>query len=174
MKEGFLVPGSAVLDLGCGAGSNVLFLARSGFDSHGIDLSPEAVSSARERARDEHLSVDVRVGDALALPFPPARFAGAIDNGCFHTLPVRRRGDYASEVARVVRPGGSLVLSWIGREHTGARGPPHRPALEEVARALEPRFVFVRTESHVGATDRPPAVYDAWLRRRGSPQPPPR
>lgn len=173
MDERFLVAGSAVLDLGCGAGSNVLYLARSGFEAHGVDLSPTAVSAARDRAREAALAIDVRVGDALSLPYPRARFGGAVDNGCFHTLPVRRRADYAREVARVVRPGGSFVLSWIGRESTGASGPPHRPSLEEVARALEPRFVFARTFFHPGAPGQPRATYDAWLTRRLEPQPPP-
>jgi cyclopropane fatty-acyl-phospholipid synthase-like methyltransferase len=174
VTEGFLRRGTAVLDLGCGAGSNVLYLARMGFEAHGVDLAPEAIRSAEERARTEGLSVDVRVGDALALPFPAGRFDAAIDNGCFHTLPVRRRKDYAREVARVVRPGGQFVLSWIGREQTSAHGPPHRPSLAEVTGALEERFVFVRAEFHEGGKVRGASVYDARLLRRSSPQPPPR
>jgi len=174
VADGFLAPNSSVLDVGCGAGSNVLYLARQGYESHGIDLSPGAVRSALERAQDERLSIDVAVGDALDLPFPAGRFEGVIDNGCFHTLPVRRRSEYARQIAKVLRPGGAFVLSWVAREHTAARGPPHRPSLQEVARVLEPRFLFVRSGFHVAGEDGGPAVYDAWLRRRTEPQPPPR
>jgi len=172
VTEGFLRRGTSVLDIGCGAGSNVLYLARMGFEAHGIDLAPDAVRSAGERARAEQLRIDVRVGDALALAFPEGRFEGAIDNGCFHTLPVRRRKDYAREVARVLRPGGTFVLSWIGREHTAPRGPPHRPSLAEVTRALEDRFLFVRTDFHPGGEEGGASIYDAWLVRRTAPQPP--
>lgn len=174
VDERFLPPRAAVLDVGCGAGSNVLYLARMGFESHGVDLSPDAIRAATQRAHEEGLDVDLRVGDVLDLPFPRGRFAGAIDNGCFHTLPVRRRPDYAGELARVLRPGGVFVLSWIGREHTGAQGPSHRPSLAEVTAALEQQFLFVRSEFHSAAQRQGPAVYDAWLVRRTEPQPPPR
>jgi len=174
VEERFLPPGAAVLDVGCGAGSNVLFLARKGLESHGVDLSPGAIRSATDRARSEGVSVDLRVGDVLDLDFPSARFGGVIDNGCFHTLPVRRRPQYAREIARVLAPGGAFVLSWIGREETRARGPPHRPSLEEVSRALEERFLFVRTEFHVRLEEGGPCIYDAWLTRRRTRQPPAR
>lgn len=172
VKGGFLPRGGKVVDVGCGAGSNVLYLARNGYSSFGVDLAPAAVEAARQRASAERLRVDVRVGDALDLGFPAAAFDGLTDHGCFHTLPIRRRRDYAREVARVVRPGGSFVLAWVGREHTSARGPPHRPSLEEVTRAFEDRFVFVRTAFHEPGGGRAYATYDAWLTRRTAPQPP--
>ncbi|HTT15727.1 MAG TPA: class I SAM-dependent methyltransferase [Thermoplasmata archaeon] len=172
VANGFWPPGSPLLDIGCGAGSNVLFLARAGFAAHGIDLSPGAVRAARERAAASHLSIDVREGDALALPFPARRFAGATDNGCFHTIPFGRRNDYAREVHRVVRPGGGFVLAWAAREYTGERGPPHRPSLDEVARALESRFQFVRTVFRPSSEAGGLAAYIAWMIRRDRPQPP--
>jgi 2-polyprenyl-3-methyl-5-hydroxy-6-metoxy-1,4-benzoquinol methylase len=42
--------GTAILDCGCGAGDNAIFLATCGFDVLGFDLSPSAVATARERA----------------------------------------------------------------------------------------------------------------------------
>lgn len=172
VADEFLRPGTAVLDVGCGAGSNLLFLARHGYEAHGIDLSPGAIHAARARARSEGLTVGAQTGDALALDFADRRFGGLVDIGCFHTLPVRRRKDYASEVARVLRPGGAFVLSWVAREHTADRGPAHRPSLAEVTDALEARFVFVRTEFCPPGGETGPAVYDAWLLRRATPQPP--
>jgi SAM-dependent methyltransferase len=172
VHERFLAPGSAVLDIGCGAGTNVLFLAQQGFEAHGVDLAPDAVRAARARARSAGVTVDVREGDALALEYPDARFGGLVDIGCFHTLPPRRRPDYAREVARVLAPGGAFVLSWIAREHTGERGPPHRPSLGEVADALEGRFLFTRSRFRPPGEETGPAVYDAWLTRRATPQPP--
>ncbi len=172
VRERFWPRGSAVLDIGCGAGSNVLYLARSGYRAHGIDLSPGAVGAARERARKLGLTVSVREGDALAIPYPAGRFAGAMDNGCFHTLPIRRRAEYAREVARVVRPGGGYLLSWVAREYTRTFGPPHRPSLEEIADVFEPQFHFERVDARPLSERHHLPTYAAWMTRRRSPQPP--
>ncbi|MGA8603818.1 MAG: class I SAM-dependent methyltransferase [Thermoplasmata archaeon] len=174
VEEGFLPPGGEVLDVGCGAGSNVLFLAASGYRAHGVDLSPGAVVAARARAADSHLNADIQEGDALALSFPTSGLDGMVDNGCFHTLPIARRADYAKEAYRVLRPGGSLVLSWVAREHTAMMGPRHRPSLQEVTSALESRFLFTRTGFRPSREPGAPSTYFAFLSRRSAPYPPPR
>lgn len=174
IRHGFWPPGSAILDIGCGAGSNVLYLARRGFEAYGIDLSPGAVQAARARAARARRPVDVREGDSLAIPFASGRFAGAMDNGCFHTIPIGRRADYGREVARVVRPGGGFLLAWVAREYTDAHGPRHRLSIEEVARPLEPHFLFSRTEYRPASEADGLPAYVAWLVRRRSPQPDPR
>ncbi len=172
VRERFWPRGSPVIDIGCGAGSNVLYLARSGYRAHGIDLSPGAVRAARDRARKAGLTISVREGDALAIPFPTGRFSGAMDNGCFHTLPIGRRAEYAREVARVVRPGGGYLLSWVAREYTRPFGPPHRPSLEEIADVFEPRFHFERVAAQPLSARHHLPTYAAWMTRRRTPQPP--
>lgn len=174
VEEGFLPMTGAVLDVGCGAGSNVLYLAGLGYRAHGIDLSPGAVVAARARAEREGLKVDVQEGDALALRFADESIDALVDNGCFHTIPIGRRRRYASEVHRVLRPDGRFVLSWVAREHTSERGPPHRPSLREVTELLESRFLFVRTGFRPGGEDDGPSVYFAFLARRTEPYPPQR
>lgn len=172
VAEGFLTPGERVLDVGCGAGSNLVFLARRGFETYGVDISSGAVRAARDRAQAAGVAASVSVGDALALDFPPGRFDDLVDIGCFHTVAPRRRREYAREAARVLRPGGRAVLSWVAREHTAESGPRHRPSLGEVTEALEDRFLFARTEFREAARDGGPAVYYAWLVRRRGPPPP--
>ena len=46
-----------VLDIGCGAGTNSIFLAKNGFDVTGIDISPIAISIAKVRAKEAGLEV---------------------------------------------------------------------------------------------------------------------
>jgi SAM-dependent methyltransferase len=174
VESGFLPKGAKVLDIGCGAGSNVLYLALNGLEAHGVDLSPGAVAAARSRAAAAALEVHVEEGDALALPVPDASFDALVDNGCFHTIPIRRRRRYAEEVHRVLRREGRLVLSWVAREHVSARGPPHRPSLGEVTALLEPRFLFLRTGYQLPREAGEPPTYFAFLGRRTGPYPPPR
>ncbi len=173
VERGWFPPRSRILDVGCGAGTNALFLARSGFRVNGVDLATGAVEAAARRSAALGLAVDFRVGDALSLPFPSRAFRGLLDVGCYHTIPVRLRPSYARELGRVLRPGGHYLVSWIGRESTQRFGPPHRPSLEETALAFEREFLFLRTE--FDAPGRGPfSVYHALLQRRSSPQPPPR
>ena len=170
--EAFLPKGGEILDIGCGAGSNVLFLAANGYRAHGIDLSPGAVAAARARASESHLNADIQEGDALSLRFPDRSLDGIVDHGCFHTLPLSRREDYARETRRVLRPGGGFVLAWVAREHRGPMGPPHRPSLAEVTGAFESRFLFTRVGFSPGREEREPPSYFGFLTRRSRPYPP--
>jgi SAM-dependent methyltransferase len=173
VRERWLRPGTRVLDVGCGAGTNSIFLARAGFRVRGVDLAPVAIAVARRRAKRARLTIDFQVADALRLPFPSASFGGAVDVGCFHTFDPRLRPALARELARVLRPGARYVLSWIAREHSGSSGPPHRPGLDEVAKALEDQFSFLRCEFRRG-TRTEAAHFTALLERRSGPRPPAR
>ncbi|HUI38118.1 MAG TPA: class I SAM-dependent methyltransferase, partial [Thermoplasmata archaeon] len=170
VEAGWIRPGSRVLDLGCGAGTNAIYLARSGFRTCGIDLAPGAIDAGRARARRAGLSIEFRVGDALQLPYERGTFGGLTDIGCFHTLPRALRPAYARELSRVLRPGGRYLLSWVAREHTEERGPPHRPSVEEVAGAFEREFQFRQVE-FLPETPSSIMAYGAVLERRRQPQP---
>ena len=101
-------PGRAI-DLGCGTGTNVVYMARHGWDAVGIDFVGRAIAKARRRARDAGVSCTFVVGDvaALALPGP---FDLALDIGCLHSMPETARAAYAAGLARVVRAGGTYLL----------------------------------------------------------------
>jgi SAM-dependent methyltransferase len=175
-EKGWVSRAGKVLDIGCGAGTNVLWFSEKGFHAVGADLSPGAVHAAEARRREKKdRGAAFVAGDALLLPFRDGTFELASDIGCFHTLPIARREDYARELARVVRPGGHALLSFFAREETMAIGPPHRPSIQEAASALEGGFIFERLEYRVeredGASFR---SYQLLLRRRTEPQPPPR
>ena len=171
VEAGWLRPGGRVLDVGCGAGTNSLFLARSGYRASGVDLAPAAIVAAQRRAAHRKLAIDFRVGDALRLPFPPRRFEGLVDVGCFHTIPIALRRAYSKELARVTRAGGRYVLAWVGRESAGKFGPPHRPSLEEATATFEEEFLFLRTRFSP-ARGGPFAEYRALLERRSRLRPP--
>jgi len=99
-----VVPGDA-LDAACGTGRHARHLATRGHRVIGVDASPDMLARARAAAPD----VEFRAGDLTALPFADARFdlvvcALALTHCETLTAPVR-------ELARVVRPGGRLVVS---------------------------------------------------------------
>jgi SAM-dependent methyltransferase len=148
VRERWIPRGASVLDVGCGSGSNTIWLKRQGFRSVGIDISPTVIAVANARARRAGVPADFRMANAASLPFRNGEFGAALDTGCFHSLPVRLRWRYARGIARVLRTGSPFLLTWIPREVRSSVGPPHRPALAEIASVLEPWFLFVDVERH--------------------------
>lgn len=84
----------------------------------GIDLSPGMLAFARERARNSGRRIELREGDAERLPFASASFDSVV---CVLALCSIPRPDVAiAEMARVVRPGGSVILV----DHIGSSAAP--------------------------------------------------
>jgi len=110
LESGLVREGQTALDIGCGAGSEAVFLAARGIAVIGVDASPVALKLARRRSEEANVIVDWRQGDAVHLPVRDNAVDFALDRGCFHVISRRRRRRYAREVARVLRPGGALLL----------------------------------------------------------------
>ena len=121
--EGQGALGASVLDVGCGTGENALFLAEQGHETWGIDLSPRAIVSAREKARRRGLGVVFQVADALELERLDRVFDSVLDCGMFHTLDDDERVRYARSLGRVLRPGGSYFLMCFCERERGKEGP---------------------------------------------------
>jgi SAM-dependent methyltransferase len=98
-------PGVAV-DLGCGLGSEIGYLAARGWRGVGVDLSPAALAGARSR----YPGVRFACADVTRLPLRAGVVGLLLDRGCFHYLGAPARGRYAQEAARVLRAGGRLLL----------------------------------------------------------------
>ena len=108
-----------VLEIGCGAGNNVWFLASEGFRAHGIDMSTTAIEYARNRLRDMGLEEDLRVGDLGALPWSNSQFDVVIDRGALTHNTHSHIATILEEVQRVLKPGGSLMsFTLFGMAHS--------------------------------------------------------
>ncbi len=106
-----LIPaGATVLDVGCGAGAETIFLARCGFSAIGVDSSAKAVEIARARAAAAGVEASFHRADATDLPLADRSIGFAADRGCFHVTGHDRRAAYAREVHRVLSPGARFLL----------------------------------------------------------------
>lgn len=110
IASGGLPVGATALDVGCGSGLEAVYLARSGLSVIGVDSSRPALELARERARAAGVELDLRYGSALDLPVEAGSIDLALDRGCLHGIDREDRPAYAAEIARVLRPGGRLLL----------------------------------------------------------------
>jgi ubiquinone/menaquinone biosynthesis C-methylase UbiE len=103
--------GERVLDVACGNGNATLAAARRSAEVTGLDYVPSLLEGARARAAAEGMIIDLREGDAEAMPFADASFDVVLSTfGCMFTPDHQRT---AREMARVTRPGGRIgVASW--------------------------------------------------------------
>ena len=100
-------PGSRVLDVGCGTGSFLAAFLNAGADPSGIDLSEAMVAVARDNLGDR---VDVRIGDATAMPYDSGSFDLTCASLFLHELDPSTRDEVLREMARVTAPGGRLLV----------------------------------------------------------------
>ncbi len=102
-----------LLDCACGIGTQLLGLAALGEHIVGTDISPTAVARARQEARHQRLDVHLAAADMQALPFADHSFDGLIcaDNSLPHLTTQADLDRALREMARVLRPGGDLLLS---------------------------------------------------------------
>ncbi len=106
-------PGETVLDLGSGAGLDAFLAAREVGDRGrviGVDMTPEMLARARENAaRGGYWNVEFREGQIEALPVEDASVDLAISNCVINLVP--DKAAVYREIARVLRPGGRMVVS---------------------------------------------------------------
>ncbi len=106
-----LAPGTRVLEIGCGAGLTAVALARCGFRVHAIDSVEAMVRQARQSAVESGVSdlLTVGIGDIYALAFDDASFDLVLALG---VIPWVAQPEVAmQEIARVIRPGGHVILT---------------------------------------------------------------
>ena len=104
-------PGARVLDVACGTGNAAIRAAEAGAEVTGVDLTPELFDAARAEAAQAGVRVDWVQGDAEELPFEDAAFDVVLSTfGCMFAP---RHAVAASEIARVLRPGGRIgITAW--------------------------------------------------------------
>lgn len=114
------VSGCRILDVGCGDGEFALELTRRGAIVTGIDASAEMIEAASGLAKRHNADIAFQVAMAEHLPFPAEQFdvVTAITILCF----VDDAAPVFQEIARVLRPGGRLVIGELGKWSTWAAG----------------------------------------------------
>ena len=118
-----LQPGDAVLDVGCGTGTLALEVARrvgSAGRVAGIDPGTEQIARARAKATRRHLPIEFQVGVIEQLPFPDATFDVVLSTLMIHHVPAPIKRQGLAEIARVLKPGGRLVMADFTRRQERA------------------------------------------------------
>lgn len=174
-----LAPGR-VLEVGCGSGTNAVYLARRGYDVTAVDVSPLAVERAAARAAEARVAVACHVADLLQPVDDQAFFDGRpfpliFDRGVYHALREVDLAGFLRNLERLASPGGFyLLLAGNANEPDRENGPP-RVRAEELCRELAPLFELVQLrEFHfdgivIDSQPVRPLAWSAVLRRKTGP-----
>jgi SAM-dependent methyltransferase len=168
LDEEKIMPCRAV-ELGCGTGTNSVYLASRGFDITGMDCSPVALEQARKKAAAAGSDAKFLEADLCRVNLQLEPFEFIFDRGCYHSV---RRVDIAGflRTLRQFSKPGTRYLMLAGNANEEGPGPP-RVHEHEIRIDLEGLFEiqFIR-EFRFEVTD-PPEGFLAWsclMTRRAS------
>src|SRR3954469_8158492 len=99
LKQNAIRPCRA-LEIGCGTGTNSVWLAEQGFDVTGIDVAPLAVEQAKKRADAVGFQAGFLASDVLHLPDLDGPFSFFFDRGCYHAVRRTAPAQYAPALAQ--------------------------------------------------------------------------
>ncbi|TME41695.1 MAG: methyltransferase domain-containing protein [Chloroflexi bacterium] len=155
---------SKALDLGCGTGTNCIYMAQHGWDATGVDFVPRAIEQARRKAAAAGVSPRFVVGDVtrLAEVGVGEGYALLLDLGCFHSIADARRDAYVEGATEVARQDATMLLFGMVRRGDPGRVGPRGMARGEVAQRFASGWEIVSEEA-----GRPMFGNDtAWYRLR--------
>ena len=118
-----LQPGEQVLDVGCGTGTLAMEVARRVGRAGrvaGIDPGTEQIARARKKAAWRHAPIEFQIGVIEQLPFPDQTFDVVLSTLMMHHLPTPLKRQGLAEIARVLKPGGRLVIADFKRKQDRA------------------------------------------------------
>lgn len=153
------IPPGRALDLGCGTGTNAIYLAQRGWEVVGVDMVSKAIAQARAKAARARVNVDFLQGDVTRLERVQGPFDFALDIGCFHALDAAGRQRYTRQLAQLVRPGGQFLLYAFDTPYRSGGLAISEASLRQL---FSPAFELTRVE-HGFMGERPTSYY--WLTR---------
>lgn len=162
------LPSGAALELGCGSGTNAVFLAQRGFRVTAVDCSPTALSLAESKALAAGVTVRWVLADVLNYEVEGQQYDLLFDRGCYHCC---RRVDLAAYLEthrRTIKSGGhALVLA--GNRNDAVEGGPPKLSAGEITSEFETlyRILELREFRFEDAGGLPgPLGWSCLLRRR--------
>jgi SAM-dependent methyltransferase len=164
------IPACKALEIGCGAGSNAVWLAQQHFQVTATDLSELALQKAGERASAAGADCTFLVADFLNDKVPGVPFGFVFDRGCLHSFDSHEERKQLAENVDWHLEKDGLWLSLIGSTDGPPRevGPPQRSA-RDIVIAVEPYFEILSLDSsHFDADGpEPPRNWVCLMRKRG-------
>ncbi|MBF0281201.1 MAG: class I SAM-dependent methyltransferase [Zetaproteobacteria bacterium] len=158
---------TSALDLGAGAASQAIALAKRGVRVTATDIAHSAMQKAAMRAHHEGVSIHCQQDDILQSTLTD-HFDLIIDRGCFHCISGDARQTYVEKVHQLTNPQGWLLLKTFHIDETGKEGPPNRYHPDDIARIFGSHFELIDAYTTIfhGSRDCAPIALFSILRKK--------
>jgi ubiquinone/menaquinone biosynthesis C-methylase UbiE len=113
-------PADRAIDLGCGTGTNLITLAKTGWQVTGIDFASRAIQIARRKLKKQNINAKLLVGDVTNFKID-SQFDLALDIGCFHGLD--NKADYLTQLDKILAPNGFWLMYGFFKPDPHLSGP---------------------------------------------------
>ncbi|MCX6060257.1 MAG: class I SAM-dependent methyltransferase [Chloroflexi bacterium] len=113
-------PAGRAIDLGCGTGTNLLTLAKTGWQVTGIDFASRAIQIAKKKLKKQNINAKLLVGDVTNFKVD-SQFELALDIGCFHG--VKNKVDYLTQLDKILAPNGFWLMYGFFKQDANQSGP---------------------------------------------------
>lgn len=106
-----------VLDLGCGTGRHLVYLAKKGFEVYGIDIAEEGIKQAKQWLKSEKLNANLKIGSIYKrLPYEDGFFDAVISTYTIHHQKIENIRKTIREIERILKPGGLIFVTFRKRK----------------------------------------------------------
>jgi SAM-dependent methyltransferase len=132
-----------VLDIGCGGGTDSIYMASQGWDVVALDFIPKALEFTQARAVEQGLTLSTIEADITTWE-PIGEFDLVLDHGLLHNMDSVRHAAYRERVIQSISPGGNFViLHWLKRTPDEAQSEmgPTRASREQIKAFFAPELV---------------------------------
>lgn len=155
------------LDMGCGLGTDLIFLNKKGYSVTGIDLSIYCLKRAIQRVEKNLFSLNLLQGNVIYLPFKKETFSFINDRGCFHHIDKDLRENYVREIYRITAQEGKVLLRFFSEIYYSNGGSGQVLYKSDIKKFFEPFFEIKEISDYRGMGNKWP-VDMTWciLKRR--------
>ncbi|TWT58042.1 tellurite resistance protein TehB [Thalassoglobus neptunius] len=159
---------TTALELGCGTGTNAIYLADLGWQVEAVDCSAPALELARRKAEKAGVEVNWILSDVVRFGADRDPVDFVFDRGCYHCC---RRVDLEGylETLEAVTTAGSKMLILCGNANSTEAGGPPRVSKSEIEKEFSPLFDFLHIREFYfedAGNVRGPLGWSVWMSRR--------
>lgn len=160
--------GSKILEVGCGLGTESIFLAVRGMNVTAMDLSEDAINTGKTIAEQYGVNVNWIVGDLLETDLCENEFDVITDQGCFHHMQDHELELYNKKISKYIKPGGLFILRAFS-DAMPAGKQPRRVTSDEMIKTFLGDFKLEHMERILSFSsekyDKPLSWYSLWIKR---------